>query len=116
MNDGSAIERVVRHLGALAADAVPGTRLPSVRELTAHHHVSPVTVAEATRRLVADGLIETRPGRGAYVSNRRADPPRPDLSWQTVALGSRRDGEEEMQALLALPPSGAIPLTGGYLD
>ncbi|MBB5113870.1 PLP-dependent aminotransferase family protein [Micromonospora echinospora] len=116
MNDGSAIERVVRHLGALASDAAPGTRLPSVRELTAHHRVSPVTVAEATRRLVADGLIETRPGRGAYVANRRADPPRADLSWQTVALGSRRGGEDEMQALLALPPSGAIPLTGGYLD
>ncbi|MFJ1543356.1 PLP-dependent aminotransferase family protein [Micromonospora chalcea] len=116
MNDGSAIDRVVRHLRHLVADAVPGTRLPSVRELTAHHHVSPVTVAEATRRLVADGLIETRPGRGAYVANRRADPPRADLSWQTVALGSRRGGEEEMQALLALPPARAIPLTGGYLD
>ncbi|WFF05084.1 PLP-dependent aminotransferase family protein [Micromonospora sp. WMMD1076] len=116
MNDGSAIDRVVRHLGALAADAAPGTRLPSVRELTTHHHVSPVTVAEATRRLVADGLVETRPGRGAYVAARRAGPPRADLSWQTVALGSRRGGEEEMQALLALPPSGAIPLTGGYLD
>ncbi|MFG1721214.1 PLP-dependent aminotransferase family protein [Micromonospora chalcea] len=115
MSDGSAIDRVVRHLGALASDAVPGTRLPSVRELTAHHHVSPVTVAEATRRLVADGLVETRPGRGAYVANRRADPPRADLSWQTVALGSRRGGEDEMQVLLALPPSGAIPLTGGYL-
>ncbi|MGC4897075.1 PLP-dependent aminotransferase family protein [Micromonospora sp. DT31] len=116
MADGSAIDRVARHLGALAAEAAPGTRLPSVRELTGHHHVSPVTVAEATRRLVADGLVETRPGRGAYVAARRADPPRADLSWQTVALGSRRDGEEEMQALLALPPSGAIPLTGGYLD
>ncbi|MEU1813461.1 aminotransferase-like domain-containing protein [Micromonospora aurantiaca (nom. illeg.)] len=116
MSDGSAIDRVVRHLGALAADAAPGTRLPSVRELTTHHHVSPVTVAEATRRLVADGLVETRPGRGAYVAARRAGPPRADLSWQTVTLGSRRGGEEEMQALLALPPSGAIPLTGGYLD
>lgn len=87
-----------------------------MRELTAHHHVSPVTVAEATRRLVADGLIETRPGRGAFVAARRTGPPRADLSWQTVALGPRRGGEEEMQALLALPPAGAIALTGGYLD
>ncbi|MEU8072748.1 PLP-dependent aminotransferase family protein [Micromonospora sp. NPDC049151] len=116
MSDGSAIDHVVRHLGALAASAAPGTRLPSVRELTARHHVSPVTVAEATRRLVADGLIETRPGRGAFVAARRTGPQRADLSWQTVALGPRRGGEEEMQALLALPPAGAIPLTGGYLD
>ncbi|GAB3076206.1 aminotransferase-like domain-containing protein [Micromonospora schwarzwaldensis] len=116
MNDGSAIDRVVHHLRRLALAAAPGTRLPSVRELTAHHHTSPVTVAEATRRLVAEGLVETRSGRGAFVAARRAEPPRPDLSWQTVALGPRRSGGEEMQALLALPPAGAIPLTGGYLD
>ncbi|SCG41933.1 PLP-dependent aminotransferase family protein [Micromonospora humi] len=116
MNDGSAVDQVVHHLGALVAAAPPGTRLPSVRELTARHRVSPVTVAEATRRLVAQGLVETRSGRGAFVAARRDERPARDLSWQTVALGPRRDGEEEMQALLALPPSGAIPLSGGYLD
>ncbi|MGC4891975.1 PLP-dependent aminotransferase family protein [Micromonospora sp. DT227] len=116
MNNGSATDRVVHHLRTLVRAAAPGTRLPSVRELTAHHHASPVTVAEATRRLVAEGLVETRSGRGAFVAARRVEPPRPDLSWQTVALGSRRSGGEEMQALLALPPAGAIPLTGGYLD
>ncbi|MEV0155561.1 PLP-dependent aminotransferase family protein [Micromonospora sp. NPDC050686] len=116
MNDGSAVDRVVHHLRGLVAQAAPGTQLPSVRELTVHHRVSPVTVAEATRRLVAQGLVETRSGRGSFVAARRDDRPSRDLSWQTVALGPRRAGEEEMQALLALPPSEAISLTGGYLD
>ncbi|SCL25448.1 DNA-binding transcriptional regulator, MocR family, contains an aminotransferase domain [Micromonospora nigra] len=98
------------------AAADPGTRLPPVRELTARHRASPVTVAEAVRQLVAQGLIETRPGKGTFVAAPRAEPRAPDLSWQTVALGARRAGEDEMQALLALPPPGAIPLSGGYLD
>lgn len=95
--------------------AAPGTRLPSVRELTAHHGASPVTVAEAIRVLVGQGLVEARPGRGTFVAARPAPVRAPDLSWQTVALGPGRYGENEMQALLALPPEGAIPLSGGYL-
>ncbi|GIE98881.1 transcriptional regulator [Paractinoplanes rishiriensis] len=100
----------------LAVAAEPGSRLPSVRELTARHHASPVTVAEAIRLLVAEGVVETRSGRGTFVAARPAARRAPDLSWQTVALGPRRPGEEEMQALLALPPDGAITLSGGYLD
>ncbi len=57
----------------LVAAAEPGTRLPSVRELTARHHASPVTVAEAIRQLVAAG-----PGRDAarpgHLRGRRAGP------------------------------------------
>lgn len=116
MNDGNATDRVIQDLRGLVAHADPGTRLPSVRELTARHHASPVTVAEAIRRLVAQGLIEARPGRGTFVSTRPDERHAPDLSWQTVALGPSRPGEEEMRALLALPPAGAIPLSGGYLD
>ncbi len=96
--------------------AAPGTRLPSVRELTVRHQASPVTVTEGIRRLEAEGLIEARPGKGTFVAAPPVVRPAPDLSWQTVALGARRPGEDEMQALLALPRSGAIPLSGGYLD
>ncbi|MEV6693511.1 PLP-dependent aminotransferase family protein [Micromonospora sp. NPDC051196] len=116
MNDGNASGRVIQDLRRLAASAGPGTRLPSVRELTGRHQASPVTVAEAIRHLVREGLVETRPGRGTYVAARLAEPRAVDLSWQTVALGPRRPGEDDMQALLALPPAGAIPLSGGYLD
>ncbi|MEV4349941.1 PLP-dependent aminotransferase family protein [Actinoplanes sp. NPDC049596] len=116
MSDGNAAARVIQDLRGLAARADAGSRLPSVRELTARHQASPVTVAEAIRRLVAEGVVETRSGRGTFVAARRIVEAPPDLSWQTVALGPRRPGENEMQALLALPPAGAIPLTGGYLD
>ncbi|MEV0722595.1 PLP-dependent aminotransferase family protein [Micromonospora purpureochromogenes] len=116
MDDGNAVARVIQDLRGLVAAADPGTRLPSVRELTARHQASPVTVAEAVRQLVAQGLIETRPGKGTFVAAPPDERRTPDLSWQTVALGARRPGEDEMQALLALPRPGAIPLSGGYLD
>lgn len=100
----------------MVSTAIPGTRLPSVRELTVRHRASPVTVAEAVRRLVAQGLVETRSGKGTFVAARPVAGRAPDLAWQTVALGPALPGEAELQALLASPPDGAIPLSGGYLD
>lgn len=116
MKNGNAVDRVIQDLRGLAAVADPGTRLPSMRELTARHHASPVTVAEAVRQLVAQGLIEARSGKGTFVAARPDERRAPDLSWQTVALGAARLGEDELQALLALPRPGTIPLSGGYLD
>ncbi|MER7334678.1 MULTISPECIES: PLP-dependent aminotransferase family protein [unclassified Micromonospora] len=116
MGNGNAAERVIQDLRALVARADPGDRLPSVRELTARHQASPVTVTEAIRQLAAQGLVEARSGRGTFVAAAPPRQPGSDLSWQTVALGPRLPGEEDMQALLALPPAGAIPLSGGYLD
>ncbi|WP_343450719.1 aminotransferase-like domain-containing protein [Micromonospora oryzae] len=116
MNDDNAVDRVIQDLRRVIA-AGAGTRLPSVRELTARHRASPATVARATRRLVAEGLVEAVPGRGVFVVDPPGGPPvAPDLSWQAVALGARPAGEEAMQALLAVPPPGAVPLSGGYLD
>jgi DNA-binding transcriptional MocR family regulator len=117
MNDDNAADRVIQDLRRLAAVAGPGARLPSVRELTARHQASPVTVARAIRRLVAEDLIEARPGSGTFVAGRPSHQPvPPDLSWQAVALGPGIAGAEAMQALLAIPDPGAIPLSGGYLD
>ncbi|WP_438874491.1 PLP-dependent aminotransferase family protein [Symbioplanes lichenis] len=116
MNDGNATDRVIQDLRMTAAGSAPGTRLPSVRELTVRHQASPVTVAAAIRQLVAEGAVEARPGRGTFVAGRVEDRAVSDLSWQTVALGPRPAGEDEMRALLATPPPGAIPLSGGYLD
>ncbi|MGC9668942.1 PLP-dependent aminotransferase family protein [Planosporangium sp. 12N6] len=127
MNDDNAAGRVIRELRALAASAAPGSRLPSVRELTTRHGASPVTVTRAVRTLAAEGLVEARPGQGTFVARQAGSeqrqagsetgqPERPDLEWQAVALGARPAGEETMQALLAVPRPGAIPLSGGYLD
>ena len=47
---------------------LPGERLPSIRSLAATMGLSPSTVAEAYDRLVAEGIIRSRPGSGFYVS------------------------------------------------
>ncbi|BAL88578.1 putative GntR-family transcriptional regulator [Actinoplanes missouriensis 431] len=116
MENGNAAARVIQDLRRVVAVSPAGARLASVRELTARHQASPVTVAAAIRQLVVEGLVETRNGRGTFVAARPDRSRTPDLSWQTVALGPARSGEHEMQALLALPPSGAISLSSGYLD
>ncbi len=44
-----------------------GARLPSIRELARHHKINLHTVRQAYHALEADGLLETRPGRGTHV-------------------------------------------------
>ncbi|MDI1465955.1 PLP-dependent aminotransferase family protein [Catellatospora sp. KI3] len=116
MGNSNAVDRVIQDLRALAGAAAPGAQLPSVRELTARHQASPVTVAQAIRQLAAEGVVEARPGKGTYAAARPARAQAADLSWQTVALGTAPAGEREMQALLAIPQPGAIALSGGYLE
>jgi DNA-binding transcriptional MocR family regulator len=45
----------------------PGTRMPSVRQLSLQRGVSRFTVVEAYERLVARGLLLARPGAGFFV-------------------------------------------------
>ncbi|HUA90193.1 MAG TPA: PLP-dependent aminotransferase family protein [Steroidobacteraceae bacterium] len=52
-----------------------GTRLPSIRRLAQQIGASPFTVVDAYERLVARGLIESRAGRGFFVSTRRPSAP-----------------------------------------
>lgn len=58
--------------GMVNGDFPPGSRLPSVRELSAELGVSPVTVSEAYRHLAARGFIKSVPGRGTFVRASRA--------------------------------------------
>jgi DNA-binding transcriptional MocR family regulator len=116
MNDDNAVDRVIQDLRRRAAAAAPGRQLPSIRELTGAHHASPVTVTRAVRRLVAEGVLETRPGQGTFAARRVERQPAADLSWQTVALGPGTAGADAMSALLAVPRPGAVPLSAGYLD
>jgi DNA-binding transcriptional MocR family regulator len=90
----------------------------------ARHRASPVTVQRALARLAGEGLVVPRPGRGTFVAERvvpAADPgtgtPRaPDLDWQEVALADRPPLHAgALDQLLAVLPTGAIALTGGYL-
>ncbi|MEA2371024.1 MAG: hypothetical protein QOH12_1418 [Solirubrobacteraceae bacterium] len=93
-----------------------GERLPSTRELSARHRVSPVTVSRALAGLRAEGVLVTRPGSGTYVADRRAATPAGELdtSWQTVALGDRTIDAASVAFLLAPHDPAAISLAGGY--
>ncbi|MEI2298627.1 PLP-dependent aminotransferase family protein [Ensifer sp. MJa1] len=46
----------------------PGAKLPSIRAFAKTMHVSKSTVVEAYERLVAEGVIRSRPGAGFFVS------------------------------------------------
>ncbi|MCL1887357.1 MAG: GntR family transcriptional regulator [Kiritimatiellaeota bacterium] len=50
----------------------PGERVASEHELSRRHGLARVTVRKATELLVAEGLLERRPGKGLYVRDAKA--------------------------------------------
>lgn len=61
-----AASELAQFLDALARDAGPGDRLPTVRELMRRFGVSQPVVTQAFERLKARGLIESQVGRGTF--------------------------------------------------
>lgn len=113
MNNGSS-ERLASELRAWIATAAPGSQLPSTRELTLRYSVSPVTVQKALRALKVQGLIETRPGVGAFVrAVRRAHAH--EYGWQTAALGAAPTASAISTALRSTP-TDVHALHSGYPD
>ena len=51
-------------------DLLPGTDLPSIRELAADLKVSVITIKRAYLELERDGIIVTRQGKGSVVADR----------------------------------------------
>ena len=100
------ISQLVRH-----GQLTPGTRLPSIRKLARQVSASPFTVVDAYDRLVARGVIESRAGRGFFVTPRR-------LSAPLVAIEALEDSGSEAMALarLCLQNSADIVAAGsGFL-
>ncbi|WP_181011270.1 PLP-dependent aminotransferase family protein [Streptomyces sp. SM10] len=124
MHERSSVSELVSSLkGELDRYSVGG-KLPSSRALVERFKVSPVTVSRAVAQLVAEGLVVTRPGSGAFRAETRAAAPAPgDTSWQEVSLSG--DGGPEVVprtvdasgvlVTLAAPPPGVIEFNGGYL-
>lgn len=52
-------------------EILPGEQIPSLDRLASEHSVSRATVQKAIRVLIDEGLIETRPRWGAFVTERK---------------------------------------------
>ena len=115
MSDDSS-DRIARHLRSVATNAGPGARLPSTRQLAARFGAGPVTVQRALAQLVADGVVETRPGQGTFVRRRSSSDRLPDLSWQTAALGPDRVGTTPIGSSMRDIPHDTIAMHSGYPD
>ncbi|HEY6832547.1 MAG TPA: PLP-dependent aminotransferase family protein [Pseudolabrys sp.] len=110
------VETVASHLRALATKQAGGARLPSVRDLMRQFGVSPVTVRKALVHLGHQGIVESKPGQGIFVVDRKTTAERSgDMGWQALALGPRRASAEAVGTLLRVPQERIINLGNGYL-
>ncbi|MFE3514480.1 PLP-dependent aminotransferase family protein [Streptomyces sp. NPDC059166] len=124
MQQRSSAAELVTSLRAEVNRYSPGGKLPSSRALVERFNVSPVTVSRAVAQLVAEGLVVTRPGSGAFRAEvRRAAPVAGDTSWQEVSLSGDSGPEVVPRTVdasgvlvtLDAPPAGVIEFNGGYL-
>ncbi|WP_433296960.1 PLP-dependent aminotransferase family protein [Pseudonocardia sp. CA-142604] len=126
MSNGSSSRNLADALRSELQRYLPGQKLPSSRALVERFGVSPVTVSQALAALVAEGLVTTRPGAGAYRAHHSTEEIRTiDTSWQQVALttedqragepGSRIVDATGISTNLAVPPPNVIAFNGAYL-
>ncbi|MGD9695210.1 MAG: PLP-dependent aminotransferase family protein [Thermoleophilia bacterium] len=109
----SSSEQIADALREMIPRLPAGGRLPPTRRVAADWGASPVTVQRAIRRLVGEGLVETRPGAGNFVRHARPAP-RADYGWQTTALGPARSDPGAIGSTMAPTPDGAISLNDSY--
>jgi DNA-binding FadR family transcriptional regulator len=76
---------------------LPGTRMPSYRQLRDMHHVAQNTAQAAVRLLAAEGLVEIQPARGAYVREPTQSDKSPNLRAELASLqASLRRSKQEL--------------------
>jgi DNA-binding transcriptional MocR family regulator len=108
--DRQALVPVVQQIISAVADwirksgASPGTRLPSIRQLALDNLLSQSSVIEAFERMVAQGLLASRPGSGYVV----AEPPaQHEQHWY--------EGAEQGWGAFTDSPLGELKLGCGWL-
>jgi DNA-binding transcriptional MocR family regulator len=111
---GRADRRLADELRRRAQGLAPGTRFPSLRELSASFRASPVTVHRALAQLAREGIVVARPGDGTYVATRPAEASAVDSSWQLSVLGSAAD--PLAGPMFEPAPGGHLVLGTGYPD
>ncbi len=122
---------IVQDLQARIArgEMMPGARLPSINTLSRNYGVSTITVRAALRELVTDGLVESRPRSGVFVSEQKkygknsavsgllcdaiavlsqlpieVDAQMPHSWWRDIGLGAGRAIREAERHAFALHP------------
>lgn len=70
-------------IAVATSELVPGTALPSVRQLASQLRVNPATVVQAYRELEQAGVVERRQGAGTFV--RELAEPKRDAERQREA-------------------------------
>jgi DNA-binding FadR family transcriptional regulator len=115
-----------RNASKLLADALraqiedgaypPGSKIPSYRQLRDDHHVALNTAQAAIRMLAAEGIVEIRPSKGAYVrlaTDSGAPTVRAELtSLRAVLRRNSKDlaaAERQLASLLARLPTTERP-------
>jgi len=90
------------------SDAPYGTRLPSVHQLAAELGVAPMTVNQVYQQLRDEGLVEMRPGLGAFTMR---DPRKaPDDSQPINALSRDIDGIIAKAEALGVPAMSLVAM------
>ena len=102
------VEQICERITALlrAGRLAAGTRLPSIRALARQVGASPFTVVEAYERLVARGLIESRAGRGFFVTAQRTALPLVAVEAVPASELLRSVKKHHIQHWLPCPPQG----------
>lgn len=116
MNDDSNSSLAQTGLERLIEALPPESRLPSYRELQQRYRLGPATVRRVLADLTRRGLVETRPGSGTYTAPRRVATGPADVTWQTLALGTRAGLGADLEAMVTPPPADAISMASGFLD
>jgi DNA-binding FadR family transcriptional regulator len=84
----------------------PGSRIPSYRQLRNAHGVALNTAQAAIRMLAAEGLVEIRPARGAYVCDNTPDGEgqalRAELADLRVALRRSKNDLDAAESRIAV--------------
>lgn len=62
-------EKIYQELKREITGSAPATRLPSIRKLMARFETSQRTIESVTERLIAEQLLDRRPGEGYFVRN-----------------------------------------------
>lgn len=81
-----------------------GDKLPSERELVSKLQISRTSVREALRMLEIMGLVEIKPGKGAYIKELTSDLSIPLTSWIS---GHKESLRNFFEVRLALEPAAA---------